>query len=178
MWEETSAGPTQSDRSKCGAARADPPDRVERPARQEIRNRDRWRPGPQSVTCRCRMGPRCAEAHARQSAHGALRKASTVSWDFLEGELLDGKNVDRRFGQGDGLTAGFSPDRLNGGRQSVGRHAGGMVSLLEEHFQVGRQIDDKVLRDSVPDKRAGELAIEEVRCFYPAPKQHHCERTI
>src|SRR4051794_40773298 len=52
------------------------------------------------------------------------------------------------------------------------------ASLLEEHFQVGRQIDDKVLRDSVPDKRAGELAIEEVRCFYPAPKQHHCERTI
>ena len=50
--------------------------------------------------------------------------------------------------------------------------------LLEQDSQLRCQIDDKVLRDSVPDKRAGELAIEEVRCLYPAPKQHHRERTI
>src|SRR5579859_8200436 len=49
---------------------------------------------------------------------------------------------------------------------------------FEEHSQVGRQIEDKVLRDSVPDKRARELAIEKIRRLYAAPKQHHGERTV
>ena len=42
--------------------------------------------------------------------------------------------------------------------------------LLEEDFQVGCQIEDKVLRHSAPDKWAGEFAIEKVRCLYPVPK--------
>jgi hypothetical protein len=45
--------------------------------------------------------------------------------------------------------------------------------LLEQDAQLRRQIEDKVLRYSVPDKRARKLAFEEVRGSYPAPKPFH-----
>ena len=49
---------------------------------------------------------------------------------------------------------------------------------MEQNLQVGRQLDDKVLSNAVPDERARELGIEEFRSIYPASEQHDRERPV
>ncbi len=80
-WEETWAGPTESDRPKCAATHVDQRDRVAPPEHRESHNRDHPRPGGRSATFRLRMRPRCATAHVNRSAHAAPHRASMASWD-------------------------------------------------------------------------------------------------
>ena len=49
---------------------------------------------------------------------------------------------------------------------------------MEQNLQVGRQLDDKVLSNAIPDERAREPGIDELRSIYPAPEQHHRKRPI
>jgi hypothetical protein len=50
--------------------------------------------------------------------------------------------------------------------------------LLEQHLQVGCQIEDKVLRCAAFDERAGEFGIEKIRRLDPAAEQHYRERPV
>ena len=49
---------------------------------------------------------------------------------------------------------------------------------MEQNLQVGSQLDDKVLSNAVPDERAREPGIDELRSIYPAPEQHHRKRPV
>ena len=49
---------------------------------------------------------------------------------------------------------------------------------MEQNLQVGRQLDDKVLSNAIPDERSPEPGIDELRSIYPASEQHDRERPV
>ena len=49
---------------------------------------------------------------------------------------------------------------------------------MEQNLQVGRQLDDKVLSNAIPDERAREPGIDECRRIYPASEQHDRKRPV